>query len=49
MTDGWIDYAMSPVLVELFSYALLSTGAGHNAALAELQKDIEVQKTKAAL
>lgn len=44
LTNGWIDYSMNPVLVKLFSHALLSTSRAHEAALVELQKDIEEQK-----
>jgi hypothetical protein len=44
VTDGWITYAQNPVLVKLFSHALLSTSTGHEAALEELKKDIDTQK-----
>lgn len=49
LTDGWIDYSPYPILVKLFSHALLSTSSGHIAALAELQKDIEEQKKQSGL
>lgn len=49
LTDGWIDYSPYPILVKLFSHALLSTSRGHIAALAELQKDIEEQKQQSHL
>lgn len=49
ITGGWITYAHNPILVRLFSHALLATSAGHEAAMAELQKDIDIQKKKAAL
>ena len=49
LTDGWIDYSPYPILVKLFSHALLSTSTGHIAALAELQKDIEEQKKQSGL
>ena len=44
ITDGWITYTQNPVLVTLFSHALLSTSVGHDAALASLRADIEAQK-----
>lgn len=44
LTEGWIDYSLNPVLVKLFSHALLSTPRAHEAVLLELQKDIEEQK-----
>jgi hypothetical protein len=44
LTGGWINYALNPVLVKCFSHALLATPKAHEAALAELQKDIEEQK-----
>lgn len=49
LTDGWIDYSTYPILVKLFSHALLSTSQGHIAALAELQKDVEEQKQQSHL
>jgi hypothetical protein len=44
LTGGWIDYSLNPVLVKLFSHALLSTQHAHEAVLEELKKDIEEQK-----
>ena len=44
LTNGWIDYSHNLILVKLFSHALVATGKGHEAALAELKKDIEEQK-----
>lgn len=44
LTDGWIDYSLNPVLVKLFSHALLATEKSHEAVLVELQKDIEEQR-----
>lgn len=44
LTGGWIDYSLNPVLVKLFSHALLSTSRAHETVLVELQKDIEEQK-----
>ena len=49
ITDGWIGYAHNPVLVKLFSHALLSTSAGHEEALEYLRADIEAQKLGAKL
>lgn len=49
VTDGWITYAHNLVLVKLFSHALIATSTGHDAALKELQKDIESQKRMSAL
>lgn len=41
VTNGWIDYSHNPILVKLFSHALVSSYQGHNAALDELVADIE--------
>lgn len=49
VTNGWIQYEQNPVLVRVFSHALLSTEQGHLAALENLKVDIEKQKTKSAL
>lgn len=40
ITGGWIDYSHNPLLVKLFSHALVSSLAGHTAALEEIKKDI---------
>ena len=40
ITGGWVDYSHNPLLVELFSHALVSSSAGHTAALAEIKEDI---------
>ena len=40
ITGGWIDYSHNPLLVELFSHVLVSSSAGHKAALAEIKEDI---------
>lgn len=40
ITDGWIDYSHNTILVHLFSHALVSSSMGHEAALAEIKKDI---------
>jgi len=44
VTNGWISYSHNLVLVKLFSYALISTSAGHEEALRRLKDDIEAQK-----
>jgi predicted nuclease of predicted toxin-antitoxin system len=44
LTDGWVDYSLNPVLVKLFSHALLTTRKAHELVLEELKKDIEEQK-----
>ena len=49
VTDGWITYEHNPILVRLFSHALLSTSVGHEAALEKLKSDIEAQKSKSSL
>lgn len=49
ITDGWIGYAHNPLLVRLFSHALISTSAGHEEALVPLKADIEAQKRGANL
>lgn len=41
ITNGWIDYAHNPVLVELFSHALVSSVTGHAAALEKIKEDID--------
>jgi hypothetical protein len=49
VTNGWIDYSHNLVLVKLFSYALIATGKGHEAALEKLKQDIEEQKRNSRL
>jgi len=49
LTSGWINYAHNPILVKLFSHALLATSAGHELALEELKKDIDTQKQASSL
>lgn len=44
ITGGWINYSENPLLVTLFSHALISTPTGHESALKELKTDIERQK-----
>lgn len=45
----WTDYKPNPMLVKLFSHALLSTSTGHEEALEHLKADIEAQKHGAKL
>ncbi len=40
VTGGWVDYSPNPLLVDLFSRALVSSAAGHAAALEQIQEDI---------
>lgn len=40
ITNGWIDYSHNPVLVKLFSHALVSSESGHEKALEKIKKDI---------
>ncbi len=49
LSGGWINYSTQPVLVKLFSHALLSTPLAHEAALLVLKKDIDEQKLGANL
>lgn len=49
ITSGWIDYSHNLVLVKLFAHALVSTSKGHEAALAELKKDIQILKESNSL
>ena len=49
ITNGWIDYSHNPILVRLFSHALVATEKGHQIALDILKKDIENQKKGATL
>ena len=49
ITDGWIGYTHNPILVSLFSHALLSTSKGHKEALERLKADVEAQKQGANL
>ncbi len=41
ITLGWIDYSMNPVLVQLFSHALVCTEQGHRNALKVVKADID--------
>jgi hypothetical protein len=49
ITNGWIDYSHNPVLVKLFSHALVSSSAGHAAALGEVEKDIVALRQTVAI
>ncbi len=49
VTNGWITYANNPVLVELFSHALVSSPTGHKAALEKIKEDITNLKRTAGL
>ena len=49
LTGGWLDYTPNPLLVRLFSHALLATPAGHEDALELLLSDINAQKLAAGL
>lgn len=49
LTGGWLDYTTNPILVRLFSHALLSTPEGHQGALEFLLSDINAQKISAKL
>ena len=41
ITRGWIDYSHNPILVDLFSHALVSSELGHTSALQVVKDDIE--------
>ena len=49
VTEGWISYSHNPLLVQLFSHALLSTPNGHEQALELLKADVQAQKDKSRL
>jgi hypothetical protein len=49
ITNGWITYAHNPILVRLFSHALLATQQGHETALEVLKQNIESQKLRSVL
>jgi len=44
ITNGWIKYSHNPLLVSLFSHALVSSEEGHSAALEEMRKAIFLMK-----
>lgn len=49
ITNGWISYSHSPVLVSLLAHALLSTTEGQSQALVSLKANVEAQKANAKL
>lgn len=49
VTNGWVDYSHNPVLVKLFSHALVSSPKGHEVALDEIKKDIANLKQASGL
>ena len=49
ITGGWIDYSHNLLLVSLFSHALVSSEAGHTAALEEIKKNILQLKQQAGM
>ena len=49
LTNGWIDYSHNPVLVHLFSHALVSSSKGHSEALGVIKNDIKEIKNKMGL
>ena len=49
VTGGWISYSHNPVLVKLFSHALVSSSSGHEAALEKIKEDIAKLKKKEGL
>ena len=49
ITSGWINYSHNPILVELFSHALVSSQTGHENALKNIREDIARMKPKSDL
>lgn len=49
VTNGWIAYSHNLILVQLFSHALVSSQAGHEAALVKIKEDIERLKRQGGL
>lgn len=49
ITSGWITYEHNLVLVQLFSHALVSSAAGHQAALDKIKDDLRALKQKEGL
>lgn len=49
VTGGWVDYSPNPLLVDLFSRALVSSAAGHAAALEKIQEDIALLQRQTEL
>jgi hypothetical protein len=46
LTQGWVSYHDNPTLVRMLGLALVSTQAGHQEAIAVLEKDVQKQKLK---
>ena len=49
VTGGWVDYSPNSRLVDLFSRALVSSAAGHAAALEQIQEDIALLQRQTEL
>lgn len=49
ITGGWIDYSPNHLLVDLFSHALISSDAGHRAALEQVREDIAALKRRSGM
>lgn len=49
VTSGWVDYSPNPRLVDLFSRSLVSSAAGHAAALEQIQEDIALLQRQTEL
>lgn len=49
ITGGWIDYLPNHLLVDLFSHALVSSEAGHRAALEQVREDIAALKRRSGM
>ena len=49
ITSGWISYSHNPILVELFSHALVSSQNGHEIALKNIREDIARMKRESDL
>ena len=46
ITGGWINYSHNPLLVQLFSQALVSSKKGHKRALNKIKEDINLLKKR---
>ena len=49
LTSGWISYSHNPILVKLFSHALISTDVGHTRALEIIKDDILALKRRSGI
>jgi hypothetical protein len=49
ITGGWINYSGNPILVKLFSHALVSSQTGHQSALEKIREDIARMKHESGL